>query len=238
MKMLAIISCILSVFYTSLFVALEYDGRFNGFWHGGILIFIGLMFCLFPLFQGIFGFSIKNMQSKKTIRWLRVLLSLTLAHVVFMIVLSSFLTFPLLGVPLDIGWILVIREVIKKKRVTVKKIFDDFPVEPVRKREIAEPGVNDVDTEGLTPLMRAVLRDDIADVRYLLKQPGLRVNLKHAASGNTALCLAALNGLDESVHLLIMHPSTRIGLQNNEGLCAFDLARANGHYALAEELRI
>ena len=238
-RILGIISFGCALAAMLVFVIMEEAQTLNGFWaEGAVRFFLGVVLCFFPIGQGVAGFVIKNTNSKKNKYWLKVLLGLSLLHLIILIQLAAFLRFPLAFAPLDIAWILYIRKIIKTKRVTVKKIFDQAPLTtdgPHIDEDTLD--INIADENGLTLLMHASLYNDYQTVRQLLKKPGIRVNCQHQSTGNTSLGLAAWNGNYECVSLLLLHPDIDITLRNNDGLTAFDLARANGHFALADMLR-
>lgn len=242
-RILGIISFGCAMAAALVFVIMEESQTLQGFWTTGpVRCFLGIVLCFYPAGLGVAGFIIKNPNSKKNKRWLRVILGLTLLHLVILIQLAAFLRFPLAFAPLDIAWIFYIRKLIKTKRITVKKIFDQTPIDDVHDERALEDAelilaANTPDENGLTLLMHAALYNDTKTLRRLLKEPGIDVNSQHAGTGNTALGLAAWNGNYESAHLLLLHPDIDISLENNDGLTPFDLARANSHYALADMLR-
>jgi hypothetical protein len=240
-RILGIISFGCALAAMLVFVIMEEAQTLNGFWaSGSVRFFLGVVLCFFPIGQGVAGFLIKNTQSKKNKYWLKVFFGLTLLHLIILIQLAAFLRFPLAFAPLDIAWILYIRKLIKTKRVTVKKIFDQTPINtnaPHIDDAVLTLAINEADENGLTLLMHAALYNDTQTVRQLLKEPGIDVNCQHETTGNTSLGLAAWNGHYECAHMLLLHPDIDITIRNNDGLTAFDLARANGHFALADMLR-
>lgn len=238
-RILGIISFGCALAAMLVFVIMEEAQTLNGFWATGpVRFFLGVVLCFFPMGQGVAGFVIKNTQSKKNKYWLKILFGLTLLHLIILIQLAAFLRFPLAFAPLDVAWILYIRKLIKTKRVTVKKIFDQTPIIADGPHIDGDTiDVNTADENGLTLLMHAALYNDAQTLRQLLKQPGIDVNSRHPSTGNTSLGLAAWNGHYECAHLLLLHPDIDITIRNNDGLTAFDLARANGHFALADMLR-
>jgi len=241
-RILGIISFGCALAAMLVFVIMGEAQTLEGFWaQGSVRCLLGIILCFFPAAQGVAGFLIKNPQSTRSKYWLKILLGSSLLHLVVLIQLAAFLRFPLAFAPLDIAWILYIRKLIKTKRITVKKIFDEPPLymqdEPLAQEDSLGSAVNTPDDNGLTLLMHATLYNDTKTMRRLLKEPAIDVNYAHPPTGNTALGLAAWNGNYESAHLLLLHPDIDIYARNNDGLTAFDLARANSHYALADMLR-
>ncbi len=90
------------------------------------------------------------------------------------------------------------------------------------------------DADGLTPLMRAAARGDVAQVTSLLAA-GADVNQAHAEVRLTPLMFAAYFGRDAAVALLLEKGATA-NLKDAAGASAADWASQNGHQTVADRL--
>lgn len=90
------------------------------------------------------------------------------------------------------------------------------------------------DADGLTPLMRAAARGDVAQVSSLLAG-GADANLGHAELRLTPLMFAAYYGRDAVVTLLL-EKGAAANLKDAAGASAADWASQNGHQSVADRL--
>lgn len=90
------------------------------------------------------------------------------------------------------------------------------------------------DADGLTPLMRAAARGDVAEMTTLLAG-GADVNQAHADARITPLMLAAYFGRDAAVAWLL-EKGASANLKDAAGASAADWASQNGHDAVADRL--
>lgn len=97
-----------------------------------------------------------------------------------------------------------------------------------RKMEKELAPTNLVGRDGLTPLIKAVLGKDTAQIRTLLARPELWINEVFPANGNTALHVAAWNGQLEILQLRLQHPQLDRNLHNKANQTAADLTREKG----------
>ncbi len=89
-------------------------------------------------------------------------------------------------------------------------------------------------THQITPLLGAILSKDISLVRTALTDDFENLNTAYAQNGNTPLHVAALNGYTDIVRLLLEQPGIDIGLTNNNGKTALDLARERDFIEIAQ----
>lgn len=90
------------------------------------------------------------------------------------------------------------------------------------------------DSAGITPLQAAAFKGSDEMAKLLLAK-GASVNLRDRA-GMTALHYAALSGSEDVVKVLL-EAGADAGLATTEGLIPADVARGNGHAALADSLQ-
>ena len=114
-----------------------------------------------------------------------------------------------------------------------------FGHEPVVRALLAAGArVNAASSNGMRvmPLHSAVAAQSVPIARLLLEH-GAAVNARQGGTGGgfTPLMEAAFNGQSEMVELLVGHGADR-SMKDDDGKCAADHARAQGHAALAERL--
>lgn len=85
---------------------------------------------------------------------------------------------------------------------------------------------NQPDKDGRTPLMRAAVNGDTAQIRLLLDQGADPT--RQDAQGDTALMHAAANGHGEIVRILAENNASLVHLENKDGETAAALAAKNG----------
>lgn len=90
------------------------------------------------------------------------------------------------------------------------------------------------DADGLTPLMRAAARGDVAQVTSLLAG-GADVNLAHAQLRLTPLMFASYSGHDAVVQLLL-EKGAAANAKDAAGASAADWASQGGHEPTADRL--
>lgn len=90
------------------------------------------------------------------------------------------------------------------------------------------------DGDGLTPLMRASARGDVAQVTALLAG-GAEVDLAHAELRITPMMFAAYGGHDAVVQLLL-GKGARPNFKDAAGASGADWASQGGHEAIADRL--
>lgn len=88
---------------------------------------------------------------------------------------------------------------------------------------------------GLTTLSMACSRGAFCIVKELLKHPSVELNIADQ-EGMTALMFAAKADRAEMALELLEHGADKT-LRDNEGRTAEDMARLNGHYALATYIK-
>jgi len=103
---------------------------------------------------------------------------------------------------------------------------------PETAKEIADEPVTKI-----TPLFQAVIQNDLPILQQLLPQHPLELNRPFLATGNTLLHVAALNGHEEIVRLLLEQSDIDKTRKNNDGKTAADLAREKGFTQIAELLQ-
>jgi ankyrin repeat protein len=82
--------------------------------------------------------------------------------------------------------------------------------------------------------MIAALKDRSTSAKMLL-EAGADVNAAAEAYGTTVLMMAAMNGYDEVVAVLLQH-SPRLDERNKSGFTALMLAARNGHMTVVQQL--
>lgn len=99
------------------------------------------------------------------------------------------------------------------------------------KAALATPGVNvnARDAKDCTPLMIAAQKDRGSSARMLLNA-GAHVDAASTRYGTTALMMAAMNGYDEVVTVLLQYGAS-INAQNKSGFTPLMLAARNGRYS-------
>jgi len=95
--------------------------------------------------------------------------------------------------------------------------------------------LNAQDGTGLTTLSRACFRGVLSVVKELLKHPSVELNTADQ-EGMTALMIVAKTDRAGAVRELLEHGAYKT-LLDNKGRTAEDIARLNGHYALATYIR-
>ena len=90
------------------------------------------------------------------------------------------------------------------------------------------------DEQDRTPLMIAAMKDRSTSAELLL-EAGADVNAASEAYGTTVLMMAAMNGYDEVVAVLLRH-SPRLNERNKSGFSALMLAARGGHITVVQQL--
>ena len=105
---------------------------------------------------------------------------------------------------------------------------------------IADAGINDVVYNNFTPLMIAVARGTLADVKELLKDKDINPNIQ-SLDGNTALHWAVRGIKPEAVEALCKHKDIDVSLKDKSERTPLNLAEymlANGEYTQQEKIDI
>ncbi|KAF0769017.1 hypothetical protein AaE_002733 [Aphanomyces astaci] len=84
----------------------------------------------------------------------------------------------------------------------------------------------------MTPLMSAVMSDQVDVVKALLQHPRVDSNIKDKENGATPLMVAAQEGYHAIAALLLAHPSTDATATNTDGHTAEEFARYFNHDAV------
>lgn len=100
---------------------------------------------------------------------------------------------------------------------------------------VSDINVNTQDDDGLTPLMAAVISEDINIVKPFLKASGVDLNVQDN-EGRTALIFGATNGKDDIVKVLIADPRIKLNIQDISGNSALIWSAYKGHEKVAKAL--
>ncbi|MBO4674853.1 MAG: ankyrin repeat domain-containing protein, partial [Elusimicrobiaceae bacterium] len=90
-----------------------------------------------------------------------------------------------------------------------------------------------ISSNKITPLLGAIISQDMALVRIALQEHPEHLNTAYAQNGNTPLHVAALNGQTEIVRFLLEQPGIDKTIKNKDGKTAFDLAQEKGFAEIA-----
>ena len=89
----------------------------------------------------------------------------------------------------------------------------------------------------ITPLLEAIISQDMGLVRTALQEHPEHLNTAYAQNGNTPLHVAALNGKAEIVKSLLSQPNIDKTIKNNNGKTAADLAKEKGFTGICNLLK-
>lgn len=131
------------------------------------------------------------------------------------------------------AWEIPLAQAAKKLQQTL--VPEDMPVLSIGSK--AQDMAQELSTKPvtqITPLFQAILDQDISALEK--KLPNSDLNRPFAATGNTPLHVAALNGYTDIVRLLLEQPGIDTTRTNNEGKTALDLAHLKGHLEIIQLL--